>query len=66
MAMTLRPTDEQHALISEAARVEGKSMQQFVIDAAVEAATRHKRRRDELLASIMVEDREALDRLANV
>lgn len=65
MAMTLRPTDAEHAAIAEAAEREGKSMQRFILDAALEAARGRTRRRDELLATILREDAEALDRLGN-
>lgn len=66
MAMTLRPTDEQHQLIAEAARREGKSMQQFIIEAALQAATGRERRRDELIDRIRTDRREVLDRLGSV
>ena len=66
MAMTLRPTDEQHELIAEAARVEGKSMQQFILDAAVQAAQGRARRRDELIGRIRADRRDVLDRLGSV
>lgn len=65
MAMTLRPTEDQQARIAKAAEIEGKSMHQFILDAALDAAARRERRRDELLAQIIAEDAGALERLAN-
>ena len=65
MAMTLRPTDAEHAAIAEAAEREGKSMQRFILDAALEAARGRTRRRDELIDRIRTDRRDLLDRLGS-
>jgi uncharacterized protein (DUF1778 family) len=66
MAFSLRPTDEEHAIIAEAARREGVSMQVFVLRAALDAAHGRARRRDELIDRIRTDRREVLDRLGSV
>lgn len=66
MAMTLRPTEEQREVIAAAARIEGKSMQQFILDAAMQAAQGRARRRDELISRIRSDRRDVLDRLGSV
>lgn len=64
MAMTLRPSTLQQAEIAAAAERAGVSMHQFILDAAVAAARGREQRRDDLLASLRVERRSVLDRLA--
>ena len=64
--MTLRLTEEQRKTIGEAARTESKSMQQFILDAAMEAARGRARRRDELISRIRADRRDVLDRLGSV
>lgn len=64
MAMTLRlPEDVQEALRLTAAR-ENRSMQAIVIDAIERYTSERNRRRDELIARILVEDAELLEDLA--
>jgi len=64
MAMTLRlPPDVQEALRATAAR-ENRSMQAVAIDAIERYANERTRRRDELLARILVEDKDLLNDLA--
>jgi len=64
MAMTLRlPPDIQEALRATATR-ENRSMQAVAIDAIERYATERTRRRDELLARILLEDKDLLDDLA--
>ena len=64
MAMTLRlPPDVKEALRATAAR-ENRSMQAVAIDAIERYTTERTRRRDEILARILVEDKDLLDDLA--
>ena len=62
--MTLRLDDAETAELREAAAREGKSMQTFARDAVLAAARNHRQMRDAALALIVVEDAEALARLA--
>ena len=66
MAMTLRLTDEQAAALRETAEREGRSMHETVVIAIDEYVTRRTKKRDALIADILDEDREALDRLGSV
>jgi len=66
MAMTLRLTEEQVAALRRTAEREGRSMHEVAVLAISEYVTKRDRRRDELIAKIMEEDREALDRLGSV
>lgn len=65
MAMTLRLTEEQTAALRETARREGRSMHETVVIAINEYVTKRDRLRDELIAEIVAENREALDILAD-
>ena len=66
MAMTLRLTEEQAAALRRTAEREGRSMHEVAVLAISEYVTKRDRRRDELIAKIMEEDRGALDRLGSV
>ncbi|MFT4262414.1 MAG: ribbon-helix-helix protein, CopG family [Nocardioides sp.] len=66
MAMTLRLTDEQAAALRETAEREGRSMHETVVVAIGEYVSKREQKRDALIAKIMDEDREALDRLGSV
>lgn len=66
MAMTLRLTEEQTAELRKAAEREGRSMHEVAVLAISEYVSKRERRRDELIARILEEDREALDRLGSV
>lgn len=66
MAMTLRLTEEQTAELRKAAEREGRSMHEVAVRAISEYVSKRERRRDELIARILEEDREALDRLGSV
>ncbi|MBK5248396.1 MAG: hypothetical protein JJE50_03030 [Actinomycetales bacterium] len=62
--MTLRlPPDVKEALRATAAR-ENRSMQAVAIDAIERYTSERTRRRDEILARILVEDKDLLDDLA--
>ncbi|WP_127481168.1 ribbon-helix-helix protein, CopG family [Nocardioides pantholopis] len=64
MAITLRLDEAETAEVREAARRAGKSMQAFAREAVLAAARDHERRRAAIVAEILSEDAEALDRLA--
>lgn len=66
MAMTLRLTDEQAAALRATAEREGRSIHETVVIAIEEYVSKRTKKRDALIARIMVEDREALDRLGSV
>jgi len=66
MAMTLRLTEEQTAELRRTAEREGRSMHEVAVIAIGEYVSKRERRRDELIARIIDEDREALDRLGSV
>ncbi len=63
MAMTLRLNDEQTAALRETAKREHRSMHDVALQAVVAYTSARTRRRDELLAEILVENAESLDRL---
>lgn len=63
MAMTLRLTDEEAALLKEAAALEGVSMQEFARRAIADAAGSWKRERQSFLADFARENKRLLDRL---
>lgn len=66
VAMTLRLTNEQAASLRSTAQREGRSMHETVLLAIEEYVTKRDLKRDALIASIVDEDREALDRLGSV
>jgi len=66
MAMTLRLTDEQAAALRATAEREGRSIHETVVIAIDEYVSKRTKRRDALIAQIIDEDREALDRLGSV
>lgn len=66
MAMTLRLSDEQVAALRETAAREGRSMHETIVIAIDEYVSRRTKKRDALIAQILLEDREVLDRLGSV
>ena len=64
--MTLRLPAELDLKLRETAEREGRSLHETVLIAIDEYVTKRERRRDALLARILDEDREALDRLGTV
>jgi predicted transcriptional regulator len=66
MAMTLRLTDEQAAALRATAEREGRSIHETVVIAIDEYVSKRTKKRDALIAQIIDEDREALDRLGSV
>lgn len=66
MAMTLRLTDEQNAALRATADSEGRSMHETVLIAIEEYVSKRELKRDALIARLVLEDREALDRLGSV
>jgi hypothetical protein len=65
MAMTLRLSEQQTALLREAAARDGLSMQAAALKAVDDYINRRTARRDALLAQILTEDAEVLRRLAD-
>ena len=63
MAMTLRLTDEQTQALRETAEREHRSMQEVAVEAVVLYTSRRTRKRDELIASILTDRADVLDRL---
>jgi uncharacterized protein (DUF1778 family) len=63
MAMTLRLTDEEAALLKAAAAENGVSMQEFARRAITEAARGWKRQREEFLTDFVRDNKGLLDRL---
>jgi predicted transcriptional regulator len=66
MAMTLRLSDEQAAALRATAEREGRSIHETVVIAIEEYVSKRTKKRDALIERIMVQDREALDRLGSV
>ena len=66
MPMTLRLTASETEALRETARREHRSMQEVARTAIDEYVTRRTRRRDEHLATIMLEDAELLRRLGSL
>lgn len=66
MAMTLRLPPELDAALRETAEREGRSLHETVIIALSEYTTRRERMVSSMIASIMEDDAEALDRLGSV
>jgi len=66
MAMTLRLTDEETELLRRTAEAEDRSMQDVAREAIRLYTSRHQARRDEVLARIVAEDADLLDRLGSV
>lgn len=64
--MTLRLSDDQAAALRAAAEREGRSMHETVVIAIDEYVSKREKRRDALIAKIVEEDREVLDRLGSV
>ncbi|CPU66996.1 CopG family transcriptional regulator [Cellulosimicrobium cellulans] len=64
MAMTLRLDDDAQAALERIARREGVSANTAVARAVVEYDAKRREMRDRLLADIVAEDQELLDRLA--
>lgn len=64
MAMTLRLDDDAQAALERIARREGVSANTAVARAVVEYDAKRRAMRDRLLADIVAEDQELLDRLA--
>ena len=64
MAMTLRLTPEQDAMLTKLAAEQKISKQEAVVAAIEREARRRAETRDALLARIVTEDRELLDLLA--
>ena len=64
--MTLRLSDEQASALRAAAEREGRSMHETVVIAIDEYVSKRERNRDALIAKIVDEDREVLDRLGSV
>ncbi len=65
MAMTLRLTEDQTAALRETAEREGRSMHETIVRAIDQYVSSRTLRRDELIARILDEDREVLDRLGS-
>lgn len=63
MAMTLRLTDAEQAALRETAEREHRSMQEVAREAIRAYTSQRSRLRDELLAQIVSEDANLLDRL---
>ncbi|MFT4287792.1 CopG family transcriptional regulator [Nocardioides sp.] len=66
MAMTLRLSDEQASALRATAEREGRSMHETVVIAIDEYVSKRERNRDALIARILDEDRDVLDRLGSV
>ncbi|QJW36921.1 CopG family transcriptional regulator [Cellulosimicrobium protaetiae] len=64
MAMTLRLDDDAQAALERIAHREGISANTAVARAVVEYDAKRREMRDRMLADIVAEDRELLDRLA--
>jgi predicted transcriptional regulator len=65
MAMTLRLPAELDAKLRETAEREGRSLHETVLVAIDEYVTKRDRKRDALIARIMEEDKDVLDRLGS-
>ncbi len=66
MAMTLRLTDEETQALRLRAEREGRSMQDVAREAISSYVTSRARRREELLARIVIEDADLLRRLGSM
>jgi len=64
MAMTLRLTDDETEALRQQAEAEGRSMQDVARQAIRDCVTHRRQTRNAILAEIVAEDRELLDRLA--
>ncbi len=64
MAMTLRLTTEESEALRRQAEIEGRSMHEVARQAIHDYLTHRRQTRDAILAEIVDEDRELLDRLA--
>ncbi|NYJ75590.1 CopG family transcriptional regulator [Allobranchiibius huperziae] len=65
MAMTLRMTDELTEALRQTSEREGLSMQAVAVRAIEEYTSRHAHLRDQLLSTLVVEDRAVIARLAD-
>ncbi|MBO1756352.1 hypothetical protein [Allobranchiibius sp. CTAmp26] len=65
MAMTLRMTDELTEALRQTSEREGLSMQAVAVRAIEEYTSRRVRLRDELLSTLVAEDRAVIERLAD-
>ncbi len=65
MAMTLRMTAELTEALRQTSEREGLSMQAVAVRAIQEYTSRREHLRDELLRTLVVEDRAVIDRLAS-
>lgn len=65
MAMTLRMTDELTDALRKTSEREGLSMQAVAVRAIQQYTSRREHLRDELLRTLVVEDRAVVDRLAD-
>ena len=63
MSMMLRTTPDQDKILDAAAVRAGVSKQQFILDAALNAAADHSEQRDELIEMLREQRRDLLDRL---
>jgi hypothetical protein len=66
MAMTLRLTEAETESLRATAAREGRSMHETVVIAISEYVSKRERKRDDLIAAIVAEDAEVLDRLGTV
>jgi len=64
MAMTLRLTAEETEALRRQAQAEGRSMHEVARQAIRDYLTHRRQTRDAILAEIVEEDRELLDRLS--
>lgn len=63
MAMTLRLTEDETAVIRAAAAEEGKSMQEYIRTAALTFATERSRRREAAIQGVLTDYAELFERL---
>lgn len=66
MAMTLRLSEELDAALRETAAREGRSLHEVVVLALEDYTSKREKKRDALIARVMSEDSEALERLGSV